>query len=165
MNPLRYFVLSCSKHLIGFVFGACLYLTIGSLPTIILDPIVSSVYFLINGEWDSPINAEMVKFITFRFDTSLLGLDLILNKILVLQTETWGRIYLTGVSSIPLILVGLLGLYYEVKVGTMNKKLSICECNWGFHLTHFSVGFLIFPGWFGGIFFCLFWFFSVIGLV
>jgi hypothetical protein len=164
MNPLRFIAYYPSKQLIGFIFGTCFYLTIGSLPTIILDPIVSSIYFLKYGEWYSPINVEMVKFVTFRFDTSLLGLDLILNKILVLQTDTWGRIYLTGISFIFLILVGLLGLFLELKTDSGGTEYSVIENNWGFSLTHFSVSFLIFPGWFGGLAYCFIWFVKAIGI-
>ena len=104
------------KQLLGFIIGGSLILCVGSFPTIILECIVYTVNFFIYGVWPSPINTFLEETFTFRFYTSLLGLDLILNKIWTMQFDTWGRLYLTGIMLLPLILSSLLMLYYEMKI-------------------------------------------------
>jgi hypothetical protein len=162
---MRSFVLSISKNFFGFLFGACITVAMGSLPTIVIDPIVSSIYFLIYGEWHSPINVELVKFVTFRFDTSLLGVDLILNKVLTLQTETWGRIYLTGIMIIPTVVVVFGGRFLHCWLAEWCgvEVDDDFECL-GFYLADFAFGILMFPGILGGVLFGFFWFVTELGL-
>jgi hypothetical protein len=71
---------------------------------------------------------------------------------------------LTGISLVFLILVGFLGVFYEIKSGGGDTENTIFDGNRGFYLTHFSISFLIFPGWLGGLIFCLFWFLKVVGI-
>jgi hypothetical protein len=140
----------------GFLFGCFLMVFIGSVPTIVLEPIVSSIYFLINGVWSSPINEFIVETYTFKFETPLLGLNIILNEIWAMQSETWGRIKLTGIMIVP-TLISMAGLVFiESKASADGILSNFPEDNWGFLIAGAFGLILIAPGWSGGIFWLLF---------
>jgi hypothetical protein len=130
-------------------------LLIGSLPTIVLEAIVSSICFIIDGVWSSPINAFIEEVFTFRFETSLLGLDIILNKIWIMQFDTWGRLKLTGIMIIPNTLLLSVLIYSDMKAEEAGMPKHSIEDNWGLMSSMIFSVFLIIPGWFGGFFWLL----------